>query len=213
MDFLKPEIQKYADEHTSPENSVLRELNEETTSSIPSPSMLSGHMQGRILAMISRMIKPKYILEIGTYTGYSAICLSEGLQENGKLFTIDINDKLEEINKRYFKKAGVTNKIEKLLGNALEIIPKLECNFDLVFIDADKTNYSNYYDIVINKMPSGGIILADNVLWSGKILANENDMDADTKALSEFNKKIMSDDRVENILLPVRDGLMVIRKK
>lgn len=213
MDFLNSEIQKYADEHTTHESSVLRELNEETTSSIPFPSMLSGHMQGRILTMISRMIKPKYILEIGTYTGYSAICLSEGLQDDGKLFTIDINDKLEEINKRYFEKAGVTNKVEKILGNALEIIPELKYNFDLVFIDADKTNYSNYYDIVINKMPAGGIILADNVLWSGKILADEKDMDADTKALSEFNKKIMSDDRVENILLPVRDGLMIIRKK
>lgn len=213
MDFLNPEIQKYSDEHTSPESTVLRELNEETHSSVKSPNMLSGHMQGRNLAMISKMLKPKYILEIGTYTGYSAICLSEGLQEGGKLVTIDINSELDEINKRYFEKAGVTQKIEKFIGNALDIIPELNYSFDLVFIDADKTNYSNYYNLIIDKMNSGGIILADNVLWSGKILDDENKMDDDTKALSDFNKKIMSDDRVENILLPVRDGLMIIRKK
>lgn len=213
MDFLNPEIQKYSDEHTSPESTVLRELNEETHSSVKSPNMLSGHMQGRILAMISKMLSPKYILEIGTYTGYSAICLSEGLQEGGRLVTIDINSELDEINKRYFKKAGVTHKIEKFIGNALDIIPELNYSFDLVFIDADKTNYSNYYNLIIDKMNSGGIILADNVLWSGKILDVENTMDDDTKALSDFNKKIMSDDRVENILLPVRDGLMIIRKK
>ena len=158
-------------------------------------------------------MKPKYILEIGTYTGYSAICLCEGLQEGGKLFTIDINNELEAINKKYFDKAGVSDKIERVTGNALEIIPMLEINFDLVFIDADKTNYANYYDMVFDKMNSGGIILADNVLWSGKILEDKKDMDEDTRALFEFNKKIMSDDRVENILLPVRDGLMIIRKK
>lgn len=213
MDFLNPEIQKYSDEHTSPESTVLRELNEETHSSIKSPNMLSGHMQGRVLAMISKMLSPKYILEIGTYTGYSAICLSEGLQEGGKLVTIDINRELDEINKRYFEKAGVTHKIEKFIGNALDIIPELNYSFDLVFIDADKTNYSNYYNLIIDKMNSGGIILADNVLWSGKILDDENTMDDDTKALSDFNKKITSDDRIENILLPVRDGLMIIRKK
>jgi predicted O-methyltransferase YrrM len=213
MDFLDSKIQDYTDKYTSPESDVLRQLNEETHSSVASPNMLSGHIQGRILAMVSRMIKPKYILEIGTYTGYSAICLCEGLEFGGKLITIDINSDMEAINKKYFDKAGVAGKIKKITGNALEIIPKLDHGIDLVFIDADKTNYANYYDMVIDKMNSGGIILADNVLWSGKVLQEEKDMDDDTKALSKFNEKIMNDNRVENILLPVRDGLMVIRKK
>lgn len=213
MNFLDPKIQDYADKFTSPETSVLNELNLETNANVASPSMLSGHIQGRILAMISKMVKPKYILEIGTYTGYSAICLCEGLQKDGRLITIDRNNALAEINKRYFDKADVCDNIEKLEGNALEIIPTLDYKFDLVFIDADKTNYTNYYDMVIDKMNSGGIILADNVLWSGKVLDDEKNMDEDTKALSEFNEKIMNDDRVENILLPVRDGLMIIRKK
>lgn len=213
MDFLDTKISQYAEEHTTDENTVLKKLNVETYSNVAHPQMLSGHMQGRILAMVSKLAKPKHILEIGTYTGYSAICLCEGLQEGGKLFTIDINNELEAINKKYFDKAGVSDKIERVTGNALEIIPMLEINFDLVFIDADKTNYTNYYDMVFDKMNSGGIILADNVLWSGKILEDKKDMDEDTRALFEFNKKIMSDDRVENILLPVRDGLMIIRKK
>lgn len=213
MDFLDSKIQGYADKYTSPENDVLRELNEETHASVASPNMLSGHIQGRILAMISRMIKPKFILEIGTYTGYSAICLCEGLEFGGKLYTIDINSEMEAINKKYFDKAGVSGKIKKLTGNALDLIPEIDHKFDLVFIDADKTNYSNYYDMVFDKINAGGIILADNVLWSGKILLDENEMDEDTRALNKFNEKIMNDNRVENILLPVRDGLMVIRKK
>lgn len=213
MNFLDPKIQDYADKYTSPESEVLRELNEETHAGVAMPQMLSGHIQGRILAMISKMIKPKYILEIGTYTGYSAICLCEGLEFGGKLITIDINSDMEAINKKYFEKAGVSGKIKKLTGNALEIIPKLDHGLDLVFIDADKTNYANYYDMIFDKMNAGGIILADNVLWSGKVLLDEKDMDDDTIALSKFNEKIMNDNRVENILLPVRDGLMVIRKK
>ncbi len=213
MDFLDSKIQDYADKYTSPESEALRELNEDTHANVAFPNMLSGHIQGRILAMISRMIKPKYILEIGTYTGYSAICLCEGLELGGKLITIDINSDMEPINKKYFDKAGVSGKIKKLTGNALEIIPKLDNGIDLVFIDADKTNYANYYDMVFDKMNDGGIILADNVLWSGKVLLDEKEMDDDTKALAKFNEKIMNDSRVENILLPVRDGLMVIRKK
>jgi predicted O-methyltransferase YrrM len=213
MDFLDSKIQDYADKYTSPENEVLRELNEDTHSNVASPNMLSGHIQGRILAMISKMVKPKFILEIGTYTGYSAICLCEGLEFGGTLYTIDINTEMEDINKKYFDKAGVSSKIKKLTGNALELIPKIDHQFDLVFIDADKTNYANYYDMVFDKMNAGGIILADNVLWSGKVLLDEKEMDDDTKALAKFNEKIMNDNRVENILLPVRDGLMVIRKK
>ena len=213
MNFLDSKIQDYADKYTSPESDALRELNEDTHANVASPNMLSGHIQGRILAMISKMIKPKYILEIGTYTGYSAICLCEGLEFGGKLITIDINSDMEAINKKYFDKAGVSGKIKKLTGNALELIPKLDHGIDLVFIDADKTNYANYYDMVFDKMNAGGIILADNVLWSGKVLLEEKDMDDDTKALAKFNEKIMNDNRVENILLPVRDGLMVIRKK
>lgn len=213
MNFLDSKIQEYADKYTSPESDVLRELNEETYSVVAMPQMLSGHIQGRILAMISKMIKPKYILEIGTYTGYSAICLCEGLEFGGKLITIDINSDMEAINKKYFDKAGLSGKIKKLTGNALEIIPKLDHGLDLVFIDADKTNYANYYDMIFDRLNAGGIILADNVLWSGKVLLEEKDMDDDTKALSKFNEKIMNDNRVENILLPVRDGLMIIRKK
>jgi len=213
MDFLDKRIQEYSEDFTSTESDVLKKLDDETNAGVPYPRMLSGHMQGRILSMISKLVKPKYALEIGTYTGYSAICLSEGLVEGGKLFTIDINGKLDEINKKYFDMAGVTDKIEKLKGNAMDIVPTLNYNFDLVFIDADKENYANYYDIIFDRVNSGGVIVADNVLWSGKVLDDEKDMDEETKALNNFNKKIMSDDRVENVLLPVRDGLMVIRKK
>lgn len=213
MDFLDPKIRDYADKYTSPESDALRELNEETNAGVPMPQMISGHVQGRILAMISKMVKPKYILEIGTYTGYSAICLSEGLEFGGKLITIDINSDMDAINKKYFEKAGVANKIKKITGNAMEIIPKLDHGIDLVFIDADKPNYANYYDMVFDKVNAGGIFIADNVLWSGKVLDNEKDMDEDTLALSRFNEKILNDNRVEKIMLPVRDGLMIIRKK
>jgi len=213
MDFLDSKIQDYADNHTSHESSVLKELSDETSANVPAPQMLSGHIQGRILSMMSKMIKPKYILEIGTYTGYSAICMCEGLQEGGKLVTIDINTDMEAINKKYFDKAGVSGKIEKLVGNALELIPTLDHKWDMVFIDADKTNYANYYDMIFDNVNKGGVIIADNVLWSGRVLDDEKDMDDDTKALKNFSKKIMDDDRVENILFPVRDGLMVIVKK
>jgi len=167
-------------------------------------------MQGAFLSMISFMLQPTNVVEIGTYTGYSAICLASGMSKIGVLHTIDINEELEDMAKEYFKKAGLQNVIKQHVGDALEIIPSLEENFDLVFIDADKINYSNYYDLVFDKLNIGGYIIADNVLWSGKVL--NADKDKDTEALHEYNKKVMTDDRVDNILLPIRDGLMIARK-
>src|SRR5690554_4142406 len=213
MDFLNPEIDKYAEDHTSPESSLLSELNRYTHVNVLKPRMLSGHFQGRVLSMLSKIIQPQRILEIGTYTGYSALCLAEGLQENGKLITIDVNYELEELVKTYIEKAGLEHKIEMKVGNAMDIIPTLEESFDIVFIDADKSNYAHYYDLLIDKLPSGSLIIADNVLWSGKVLDPIKNKDKDTQALLSFNKKIQEDERVENVLLPIRDGLMVIRKK
>lgn len=213
MDFLDPKIDEYAEEHTSPETDVIRELNRHTHVNVLKPRMLSGHLQGRLLSMISKMIKPQRILEIGTYTGYSALCLAEGLQENGKLITIDVNYELEDLVNTYIEKAGFSDKIEMKIGNALDIIPTLDNSFDIVFIDADKYNYANYYDLLIDKLPKGAVLIADNVLWSGKVLDPVKNKDKDTLALIEFNKKIQEDDRVENVLMPIRDGLMIIRKK
>jgi predicted O-methyltransferase YrrM len=174
------------------------------------PRMLSGHLQGRVLSMISKMVRPRTILEIGTYTGYSAICLAEGLTADGLLITIDVNEELEGRVRQYFDEAGMSSKVKYIVGNAATVIPSLEGPFDLVFIDADKENYSRYYDLVIDKVPAGGIILADNVLWSGKVLQAKQDKD--TRAIVEFNKKIHQDERVENVLLPIRDGILMIRK-
>lgn len=214
MDFLDSALSHYIESHTSPEPPLLQALNRDTHAHVLKPRMLSGHVQGRLLSFFSHMIRPQYILEIGTYTGYSAICLAEGLQEGGKLYTIDINEELEAMVRSYFEKAGVTPKIEYLIGNALHIIPSLHQTFDLVFIDADKVNYHHYYDLVIDKVRPGGFIVADNVLWSGKVVAETiKKGDAETKAILDFNNKIQQDSRVENILLPVRDGLMITRKK
>ena len=212
MEFLPKEIEQYSQEHTQKETEVLYNLNRETHLKVLIPRMLSGHIQGRILSMFSHMLKPKNVLEIGTYTGYSAICFAEGMQPNGKLVTIDINNELETMATSYFEKSGYGNQIDMRIGNAIDIIPTLDMKFDLVFIDADKHNYSNYYDLVIDKVNQGGFIIADNVLWSGKVLTDEVNTDTDTKALDEYNKKINSDPRVENMLMPVRDGLMVARK-
>jgi caffeoyl-CoA O-methyltransferase len=176
------------------------------------PRMLSGHLQGQVLKMISHMVRPARILEVGTYTGYSALCLAEGLQEGGKLHTIDINEELEIMVRKFISEAGMEEKIEYHIGNALDIIPTFNETFDLVFIDADKENYSNYYDLVIDKVRKGGFIIADNVLWSGKVLMDRAKMDPDTKAIFDYNDKVMNDDRVENVLFPIRDGLMVARK-
>ncbi|MEO8087695.1 MAG: O-methyltransferase [Bacteroidota bacterium] len=213
MDFISQNIVEYAESHTTAESSALKDLNRETHSKILMPRMLSGHLQGRVLAMFSQMLKPKRILEIGTYTGYSAICLSEGLAADGLLHTIDINEELTPMVKKYFALAGVERKIKMHTGDAVQIIPGLDETFDLVFIDADKKNYSVYFDLVISKVRKGGIIIADNVLWSGKILEAVSGMDSDTKAIAEFNHKIQSDNRVENVLLPIRDGLMVMHVK
>jgi predicted O-methyltransferase YrrM len=213
MDFINKEIENYALEHSQSESDVLKKLNRETYVKVIQPRMLSGHMQGNLLSMFSKMIKPKQILEIGTYTGYSAICLAQGLQENGKLHTIDINEELEKIVRSFITEAGLEEKINYYIGDAMKIIPTINETFDLVFIDADKKNYAGYFDLVYDKVKSGGYIIADNVLWSGKVLDQKNAMDMDTKIIDAFNKKIHADDRVEHMLLPIRDGLMIVRKK
>ncbi|WKZ58766.1 MAG: O-methyltransferase [Cyclobacteriaceae bacterium] len=210
MDILQPDLQRYAEQHTSAATDLLKRIDRETHARVMMPRMLSGHLQGRLLAMLSHMIKPKSILEIGTYTGYSAICLAEGLAPGGKLITIDSNEELEDTVRSYIKEAGLEQTIDYRIGNALELVPKLTGPFDLVFIDADKENYHRYYDFVFKLVPLGGYILADNVLWSGKVLQSKPDKD--TKAIQEFNEKVQHDPRVENILMPVRDGIMIARK-
>jgi predicted O-methyltransferase YrrM len=211
-DIINPILADYAEKHSSPESAVLHDLNRETYAKVLMPRMLSGHLQGRLLSMISYMISPKSILEIGTYTGYSAICLAEGLSENGQLHTIDINDELEPLVKSYIKKSGMENKITTHYGDAAVIIPELKGPFDLVFIDADKVNYLLYYELVFEKVKKGGFIIADNVLWDGKVVSLQN-ADKDTLAIHMFNEKIKNDVRVENVLITVRDGLMVVRKR
>jgi len=210
MEFLPEDIARYSAEHTSPESDLLKQINRDTHARVMMPRMLSGHVQGRFLSMVSKFLQPKTILEIGTYTGYSAICLAEGLAPEGHLITIDVNEELETRVRSYFSQAGLTSTIDFHIGDAAKIIPALNQNFDLVFIDADKENYSLYYDLVFEKVNPGGAILADNVLWSGKV--TQSKIDKDTHALIEFNKKIQADNRVENLLLPLRDGIMMIRK-
>ena len=210
MKFLPEKIENYSAENTSRESDLLSELNRETWAKVMTPRMLSGHLQGRILSMISNMLKPKTIIEIGTYTGYSALCLAEGLTENGILHTIDINEEYTSYAHKYFQRSDYTDKITQHIGNAVDIIPSITEKVQLVFIDADKENYSHYYDLIFDKLEIDGYIIADNVLWSGKVV--EDKMDIETKALDEYNKMIQNDDRVENILLPVRDGLMICKK-
>lgn len=213
MEFLPEKIEKYTEDHTSAESETLAQLNRETQAKVLQPRMLSGHLQGRVLATFSHMIGPKRILEIGTYTGYSAICLAEGLAQGGVLHTIDINEELEDMVKTYVKQAKLEGQIKMHVGNALEIIPSLREEWDIIFIDADKENYSNYFDLVIDRMRPGGYIIADNVLWSGKVVEEGGAKDEETRALKAFNKKVHEDTRVENVLFPVRDGLMVCRIK
>jgi caffeoyl-CoA O-methyltransferase len=210
MDFLPEELNTYIEAHTRAEETVLQELNRETQVKVLMPRMLSGHLQGQVLRMLSIMIKPERILEIGTFTGYSAICLAEGMVEGGMMYTIDINEELKPMVESYLEKAGLRDKVKYHNGNAMDIIPTLDFSFDMVFIDADKENYSNYYDLVIDKVKPGAYIIADNVLWSGKVI--EPKPDKDTKAIMAFNDKVQADNRVENVLLPVRDGLMIMRK-
>lgn len=212
MDFLPPKIDEFSDAHTTEETALLYDLNRQTHLKVMIPRMLSGHMQGRILSLFSKMIQPKNILEIGTYTGYSALCLAEGMKQEGQLITIDKNEELEEFTQSYFDKSEFTAQIDFRIGNAIEIIPTLNLEFELIFIDADKSNYSNYFDLVIDKTTKGGFIIADNVLWSGKVTEPIQPNDKDTKAMVDYCKKIHDDPRVENILMPIRDGLMIARK-
>lgn len=211
MEFISDELDAYCVAHTSAENEILSKLNRETHAKVLQPRMLSGHFQGRFLSMLSHMIRPMNILEIGTYTGYSALCLAEGLQEDGKLLTIDVNEELEEFVRGFFNQSPFKDKIEFRIGNAAEIIPTLMQTFDLVFIDADKLNYDKYYDLVFDKVRQGGYIISDNVLWSGKV-ADPSKKDKDTVSIRAFNQKLHEDPRTENILLPIRDGLIVVRK-
>lgn len=213
MEFIDEKLDDYCTSHTSAESEVLSKLNRETHLKVMSPRMLSGHLQGAFLSFLSKLQQPQRILEIGTYTGYSAICLAQGLKPGGKLITLDVNEETETVARKYFKEAGLEDKIDFRLGDAKKIIPALDERFDLVFIDADKKNYALYYDLVFDKLNPGALIIADNVLWSGKILMEEEKMDTDTRAIHEFNAKVAADERIEKVLLPVRDGLFLMRKK
>jgi predicted O-methyltransferase YrrM len=210
--LTSPEVNLYAEKMSTPESAALQNLNRETHLKIELPVMLSGHLQGAVLAMMSRMIRPMNILEIGTYTGYSAICLAQGLRDGGQLHTIDINEELADMCKRYWAEAGLTEKIRLHIGKAAEIIPDLNERFDLVFIDADKQGYSNYYDLVFDKVPSGGFIFADNVLYDGEVLLPEESRSKNAVAIDAFNQKIKDDSRVTQVLLPIRDGILMIQK-
>lgn len=212
MEFLPEHIDQYACIHTESESSLLAKINRETHAQVMKPRMLSGHMQGRILSMFSHMIKPQNILEIGTYTGYSALCLAEGMKKNGKLITLDINEELQTRVQGYFDASAYASQIDYRIGNAVTIIPTLQERFDLVFIDADKLNYGTYYDLVFDKVTTGGFIIFDNVLWSGKVAEPIKDNDKDTLYLHALNKRLHQDPRVQNVLMPVRDGLMILRK-
>ena len=212
INFIDDNIFNYSISKSEKESKLLNDLYRETYLKVLNPKMISGHYQGRILSLISKIISPRKILEIGTYTGYSAICLCEGMDKDGVLHTIDNNKELVEIQNKYFKKANLKDKIVQHSGDAKNIIPSIDEEFDIVFIDADKESYPEYYDLIINKVRSGGIIIADNILWSGKILEKVKKDDQATKSIIEFNNKIIKDDRVKNIILPIRDGLNIVRK-
>jgi predicted O-methyltransferase YrrM len=212
MEFPDPAINQYAENHTTAESQLLAQLNRETWSKVLMPRMLSGHLQGRVLSTLSQLLRPKAILEVGTYTGYSALCLAEGLQPGGVLHTIDINEELESMVRRYVAEAGLDNTIHLHVGDARHLIPTLEVEWDLVFLDADKENYATYFDLVIDRVRPGGVIVADNVLWSGKVI-DPAVSDAETDALRAYNAKVQADPRVNNVLLPIRDGLMVAIKR
>ena len=211
-DIVNNKIEDYIRKNSSKEPEILKDLNKETYLKVLNPRMLSGHLQGRFLSIITKLIKPKTILEIGTYTGYSAICMAEGLVENGIIHTIDINEELVSIQNKYFKKSKCNNSITQHVGDARNIIKNINEEFDVVFLDADKENYIEYYELVIEKVKKGGLIIADNVLWTGKVVDPDKDDDELTQYLIDFNKMINEDDRVENIILPLRDGLNIILK-
>jgi len=210
MEFIDQGIEEYARLHTEPENDLLKELVRETHVMVLQPRMLSGHLQGRFLSFISKVYQPALIVEIGTYTGYSALCLAEGLQKDGRLITIDVNEELESLTRSFFDRSSFKNQIDYRIADAAVEIPSISGPIDLVFIDADKRNYALYFDLVIDKMRSGGLILVDNVLWSGKII-DESAKDKSTQALRDFNTKVATDSRVEPLLMPIRDGLFLLR--
>ncbi len=211
MEFLPDDIEAYVQAHTTAEPDLLKKIARDTHAQVLKPRMLSGNVQGRFLSLISKLMQPNVVLEIGTYTGYSAICLAEGLVPGGKLITIDVNEELENRVRGYFEQAGLKDVVDYRIGNALNLLPAINETIDLVFVDADKENYLKYYNLVIDKVRSGGLILADNVLWSGKITQTKTDKD--TRALQEFNDAVVADGRVECMLLPLRDGIMMARKK
>ncbi len=213
MHFLPEDIDQYTVKHSSAEPELLQKLNRETHQKILQPRMLSGHYQGRVLSMLTKLINPKNILELGTYTGYSALCMAEGMQADGVLHTIDKNEELFDFQRKYFDKSSWAKQIIQHLGEAKQIIPRLDLNFDLVFLDADKSNYLTYFELIVPKLNSGGVILTDNVLWSGKVTKALNPNDEDTRVLLAYNKKVNEDPRVESVMLPIRDGLTITRKK
>tara|TARA_B100000497_G_scaffold124959_1_gene160542 strand:- start:3381 stop:4022 length:642 start_codon:yes stop_codon:yes gene_type:complete len=213
MHFLPEKLDDYIVDHSQKEPELLQQLSKETWQKVLAPRMLSGHFQGRVLSLISKMVNPKYILEIGTYTGYSALCLAEGIQTKGQLHTIDNNEEIFDLQRKYFDKSIYGNQIIQHIGNALNVIPSLDITFDLVFIDADKKNYPNYLEIILPKLKSGSIILSDNVLWTGKVIEPLQKGDQDTKALLEYNKMINEHSQLETVLLPIRDGLTLTRVK
>lgn len=213
MQFLDPALDRYAELNTTPEPSYLRELAEETRTSIEMPQMLSGHVQGRFLSLMSRLLAPRLVLDIGTFTGYSALCMAEGLAPDGVLHTIDIKGPLAPLVDRYVRKAGFHERIHQHIAHALRVIPRIEGMFDLVFIDADKQNYCAYFDLIIDRVRPGGMIIADNVLWSGRVLDPADQQDSETRGLVAYAAKVKTDPRVENLLLPLRDGLLVSRRK
>ncbi|MEH6407306.1 MAG: O-methyltransferase [Leeuwenhoekiella sp.] len=213
MHFLPEKLDDYVVANSQKEPELLQQLRRETYQKILQPRMLSGHYQGRLLSMLSKLINPKTVLEIGTYTGYSALCLAEGMQKDGKLHTIDINEELVDFQRKYFDKSAFAQSIIQHLGDATEVIPQLEGKFDLIFIDADKPNYPAYFDIIIDRLNPGGVILSDNVLWSGKVIEEVNPKDISTLAVLEYNRLLAEDDRLETVMLPIRDGLTISRRK
>lgn len=211
MDFISSGLLDYVTKHSNEEPQILKDLTRETYQKVLLPRMLSGPLQGRFLSVLSKIIRPKKILEIGTYTGYATLCLAEGLAPNGIIDTLDKNEELLDFQRKYFNRSGYGDQINQHLGNAIDIIPKLSSDYDLVFLDADKTNYINYFELIIPKMNSGGVILSDNVLWSGKVIKEADVKDKDTQVIQEFNKLLATDTRVESVLLPLRDGLTISR--
>ena len=213
MHFLPEKLDDYVVKHSQEEPELLQQLTRETYQKILQPIMLSGPYQGRVLSMISKLINPKSVLELGKFTGYSTLCLAEGLQKDGEIHTIDVNEELVDFQRKYFGKSDYGHQIHQHLGNAIDVIPEIDKTFDLIFIDADKPNYVNYFHLIIDKLNSGGIILSDNVLWHGKVIEKLDPKDISTKAVVEYNKLLKEDPRIETVLLPIRDGLTISRKK